>query len=247
LRKPMMRGDDVADLQRRLNALGFDSGREDGIFGSRTDAAIRHFQRDAGLATDGVCGPATIDALGRLGSLADGSVATVRERETMRRDHRRLHERRLFIIADPGLQALAVAVARGLRAAGADVALDASGSDAGVLAGEANRYGADICLALGAGPEPGARCAYFASEHFRSEAGLSLAVMLTRTLRTVLDVVDDPVGRRYRILRETRMAAVVVDLGAGDAALLAPRAPALVTAVVEGIRSGVEQRLDISS
>jgi len=31
LRSPMLRGDDVTELQRRLNALGFDSGREDGI------------------------------------------------------------------------------------------------------------------------------------------------------------------------------------------------------------------------
>ncbi len=34
LRRPMLRGDDVADLQRRLSALGFDSGRVDGIFGA---------------------------------------------------------------------------------------------------------------------------------------------------------------------------------------------------------------------
>src|SRR5713101_1983249 len=30
-RRPMLRGDDVTELQRRLNALGFDAGREDGI------------------------------------------------------------------------------------------------------------------------------------------------------------------------------------------------------------------------
>src|SRR6266545_2786243 len=29
LRAPMLRGDDVVDLQRRLNAMGFDAGRED--------------------------------------------------------------------------------------------------------------------------------------------------------------------------------------------------------------------------
>ena len=51
-------------LQRRLNALGFDAGREDGILGPETEAALRQFQRDAGIATDGVCGPATIAALG---------------------------------------------------------------------------------------------------------------------------------------------------------------------------------------
>ena len=35
LRRPMLRGDDVAELQRQLNALGFDAGREDGILGPR--------------------------------------------------------------------------------------------------------------------------------------------------------------------------------------------------------------------
>ena len=33
-RNPMLRGDDVATLQRQLGALGFDAGRVDGIFGS---------------------------------------------------------------------------------------------------------------------------------------------------------------------------------------------------------------------
>ena len=32
-RVPMMRGDDVAELQARLNSLGFDTGKVDGIFG----------------------------------------------------------------------------------------------------------------------------------------------------------------------------------------------------------------------
>lgn len=247
LRGSMMRGDDVADLQRRLNALGFDSGREDGILGPATDAAIRRFQRDAGLATDGVCGPATIDALVRLGTLAAGSVATVREREALRRDRRRLDERRLFVVADPGLQALAVAVARGLREAGAEVALDASGSDPSLLAGEANRFEADLCLVLGSTTDPGCRCAYFATERFRSEAGFTIAASLSDALRSVLGHVDEPVGRRYRILRETRMAAVVVEVDAADAPFLAPRTPTVTRAIVEGVRRGVEHRLDATS
>ena len=32
---PLLRGDDVAELQERLAALGFDPGRVDGIFGAR--------------------------------------------------------------------------------------------------------------------------------------------------------------------------------------------------------------------
>ncbi|HEX6312158.1 MAG TPA: peptidoglycan-binding protein, partial [Acidimicrobiia bacterium] len=89
-RRPMLRGDDVAELQRRLNALGFDAGREDGILGDRTASALTEFQRNTGLAADGICGPTTIAALDRVGGMAAGSVASVREREQLRRGPRRL-------------------------------------------------------------------------------------------------------------------------------------------------------------
>src|SRR4029077_16717138 len=52
----MMRGDDVRELQRRLNALGFDAGKEDGIFGFDTDRALRQFQKNFGLQSDGYAG-----------------------------------------------------------------------------------------------------------------------------------------------------------------------------------------------
>src|SRR4029077_990480 len=87
---PMLRGDDVIDLQGRLNALGFDAGREDGILGPETETALRQFQREYGLEPDGVCGPATITALTRVGTLAGGSVASVRERDSLRHHPRHL-------------------------------------------------------------------------------------------------------------------------------------------------------------
>ncbi len=55
-RTPMLRGDDVAELQQRLGALGFDAGRVDGIFGDATSAALGDFQRNAGLPVDGILG-----------------------------------------------------------------------------------------------------------------------------------------------------------------------------------------------
>ena len=59
-------GDDVVDLQRRLNQLGFDAGSEDGIFGKATQAAVEEFQRNTGLPVDGRVGPGTIEQLQRL-------------------------------------------------------------------------------------------------------------------------------------------------------------------------------------
>jgi len=59
------RGDSVAELQRALQTLGYSPGPVDGIFGSMTDAAVRSFQRAAGLWPDGICGPLTWGAIER--------------------------------------------------------------------------------------------------------------------------------------------------------------------------------------
>jgi len=54
------RGWDVAALQFLLGTHGFPSGAMDGGLGPRTEAALRRFQAWAGLAVDGVAGPATL-------------------------------------------------------------------------------------------------------------------------------------------------------------------------------------------
>ena len=59
------RGWDVAALQFALAWHGFPSGNFDGVLGSHTDAALRSFQRWAGIGPDGVAGPTTVAALRR--------------------------------------------------------------------------------------------------------------------------------------------------------------------------------------
>lgn len=56
-------GWDVAALQFQLAWHGFASGAFDGVFGPRTRAALRRFQRYARLAADSVAGPLTLSAL----------------------------------------------------------------------------------------------------------------------------------------------------------------------------------------
>ena len=58
------RGDAVRKLQELLNALGYDCGSVDGIFGSKTKAAVLAFQKANGLAADGIVGPLTWAKLG---------------------------------------------------------------------------------------------------------------------------------------------------------------------------------------
>jgi len=57
------RGWDVAALQFALAWHGFPSGNFDGFLGSHTDAALRSFQRWAGINPDGTAGPTTVAAL----------------------------------------------------------------------------------------------------------------------------------------------------------------------------------------
>jgi N-acetylmuramoyl-L-alanine amidase len=55
------RGREVVDLQTRLLSLGFDLGNRgmDGVFGSRTELAVKAFQQDMGILADGVVGEIT--------------------------------------------------------------------------------------------------------------------------------------------------------------------------------------------
>lgn len=57
------RGSDVTKLQTALNAQGYDCGAADGIFGAKTEAAVRNFQRDHSLTVDGIAGRDTQAAL----------------------------------------------------------------------------------------------------------------------------------------------------------------------------------------
>lgn len=57
-------GEDVAALQRALEARGLLSNGEDGDFGEVTERAVRAFQLQAGLSVDGEVGPDTWAALG---------------------------------------------------------------------------------------------------------------------------------------------------------------------------------------
>lgn len=60
-------GASVKDLQRELNAAGFDCGPVDGVFGAHTEKAVREMQAARKLELDGVVGKQTWGSL-----MADG-------------------------------------------------------------------------------------------------------------------------------------------------------------------------------
>lgn len=61
---PTLRGDDVKELQKRLSEKRYAVGTADGIFGSKTEAAVRAYQQTNGLTADGKAGKNTIVSLG---------------------------------------------------------------------------------------------------------------------------------------------------------------------------------------
>ena len=66
-------GSMVREIQTRLKAWGYYSGDVDGVYGSRTEKAVRYFQQKNGLSVDGQVGDLTLAALGIQPSGGSGS------------------------------------------------------------------------------------------------------------------------------------------------------------------------------
>ena len=216
LRTPMLRGDDVAEIQQRLGALGFDTGRVDGIFGALTSAAVADFQRNSGQPVDGIVGLATLRELLRMPTRhhAPELVSTVRAREELRRGNPTLAELHLAVGETGGLGATVAALRRRLMAAGGRVT-ELHHPDGSVQALQANAAEVDVYLGLRLDPDrPGCSTAYYAGYHYESPGGRRLAELVQAALPAAVGVPDLGVrGMSVPVLRETRMAAVIVELG----------------------------------
>lgn len=76
LRMPYFHGHDVLELQQALGALGFFYGTRDAIFGAHIEEALRRFQLNLGLPSDGIAGAYTYAALRNLAHSWVGKEAT---------------------------------------------------------------------------------------------------------------------------------------------------------------------------
>lgn len=64
LSKRGSRGTEVRNIQSRLSSWGYNPGSVDGIYGAKTEAAVKRFQKNNGLTPDGIAGPATLAKIG---------------------------------------------------------------------------------------------------------------------------------------------------------------------------------------
>ena len=215
-RYPMLRGDDVAELQQRLGALGFDVGRVDGIFGDHTAAGLREFQRNVGVPVDGIFGPLTAGELMRMQARHRRTelVSNVRAREELRRAAPTLVGRHVAIGEPGGLATALSALRHCLIASGARVTAMHHPDDS-EQAREANMGSADVLVGLRLDRDAhGCITAYYAGYRTESPGGRRLAELVQETVPGSLGIADDGIrGMSVPLLRETRMPAVIVELG----------------------------------
>ena len=233
-------GDDVAALQERLAELGFDTGRVDGVFGRQTEAALRGFQREYGLVSDGVCGPSTLRALKQLGRLVTGGQPhALRETEQLHRSGAALAGK--LVVIDPGhggrdrgaeshgLDEAAVAEDLAARLEGRLTAVGVRtvltrGADSCPTeeqrAALANEVRADLVISLhvdrGASPLGQGVASYHfgAGSGAISTVGERLASLVQREIVARTDLVDCRVhAKTWALLRLTQMPAVRLELG----------------------------------
>lgn len=239
--RPMMHGDDIRELQRRLNRLGFDCGYDDGLFGPQTVAAVRDFQLNAGLQVDGIAGLETIDHLLRLHRAhQEAPVAAVREREALRHQHRgSIAGVRLMVdpghsVDDPGFRSpegvaehevtwrIAAALEGRLAALGAHVVLSRGPHTTPTpsqRAAQANDEDVELILSIhlngvGSVHGRGAAAYHFGTEAQISDRGRRLAHL---ALDHVVAATGTPDCRVHpstiAILRESRAPAAVIEPG----------------------------------
>ena len=216
LKRPMIRGEDVHELQSRLSQLGFDPGRVDGILGPHTEKAVIEFQRNRSLTEDGTAGPEVITELRLLvrGTIGAGREA-VREREWLRSLPASVVGARVFF--DPACRSPEEAQGAWGAASAAALALQSRGGQPmlaraadislpeRVRAGRANRQGAELVVSFQLCPGETEEAVYFYERGgTRSEAGALLALRIAEAIG------GETLGMATAILRETRAPAVIV-------------------------------------
>lgn len=221
LKEPPLRGDDVRELQATLNNVGFNAGRVSGVFGNQTDKAVREFQRNVGLDSDGIVGETTVQALDNFRMrVSSGGITGVWDRSALLQPDP-LHERRVVVDNDGAEVSVAIASALcdQVREAGAKplaIPVTISQNDPKERAWFANEAEADLLIRIEQGEadefiKRGAVCEYFDNGEFFSARSKALAGLLQDEIVSALHLFDNGIeGKNLTILQATKMPAIII-------------------------------------
>jgi N-acetylmuramoyl-L-alanine amidase len=257
----LLRGDDVAALQSRLVEMGFNCGRVDGIFGARTELAVKEFQKSVGGKADGSCGPATVMSLIRLMQIVSGGTpAALREKADRAIRGPALANK--VIILDPSSGAkdskiafdLAQRLEGRLIALGVSVFLTRSAqnhpSDQERI-DLANKSNADLLISIHTDSYKNELARGVATYYYGSEAhgvhsvvGERFAALVQREITARTDLLNCRThAKTWDILRLTKAPAVRMDLGylsnPGDLARL--NDPTFIETIVESVMIAIQR------
>jgi len=237
LREPPFRGDDVLELQVKLNLLGFNAGAERGVHDDDVERAVLDFQRNAGLPLDGIVGESTIAKLAALRKAESGREG----KKIPERDRGFVAARSLTgqtVTVDPGHGGndtgyvgasgcaeksvtldLGLRFAQLLRAEGCRVHMTRDGDERVPLYARADTANAAsstyfISLHANADASPAARGGavyFFQRSHYYSEHGRRLAGYIGGRMDAAGVPWIGRFGRNYGLLRETRGIALIVE------------------------------------
>lgn len=242
-RVPMLQGDDVAEVQRRLSGLGFDPGGVDGIFGDSTHTALCEFQHNVGVLTDGICGPRTLLELTRVEPVRGGAdlVSPLREQLRVVGDLATLSCKHIAIGEEGGFATGVAAVHRVLTAAGSRC-LQLHDPDPLAQAAAANLAKVDCYIGLRLEPSHESAATYFyRGFRYESAASRQLAELLVELTAVGLGLGNAGAhGMADVILRRTAMPAVVLELGSPDQVAMR------TTKLADAVRNALEQWLMMS-
>jgi N-acetylmuramoyl-L-alanine amidase len=233
LRQPPFRGADVTELQRMLHDLGFDPGAVNGLFDERTARAAKEFQRNAGLAPDGVIDDGVFKMLDTYASQSLGTHQLPDKNGGYFPED--LFSGTIVVDAAHGGRDVGYKCPNGLTEADLNLAVaqelaqilparevlltrgadeEVSDSDRAFLA---NSSGAKMVVSIHhahhRSPLAGGTAAYYFERlGYRSHRGRMAATYVQKGVSRALETADiGEFGRSYDILRETNIPAVMLE------------------------------------
>ena len=225
---PFMHGDDIAALQSRLTEMGFDCGRVDGIYGPRTEAAVKEFQKSVGATIDGKCGPATIIALIRLTKIVSGGTPSALRQNAVQQSRGPALANKVIVLNPDSDNELvydvAVRTEGRLLALGASVFLTRGATNNPAEADRisfSNKSGADLMISLNVDSYTNEKAHGVATYFYGSDAhgvhsivGERFASLVQREICARTDLTNCRThAKTWDLLRMTKAPTVRIDVG----------------------------------